>query len=111
MKYWKIVLLLVVLLLLFVIGGGSGYRYLGGAHSLDVVGEASMHGGDLDLPGSGWPSYGNDAGGHRFSSANQITVDNVSELEVAWQFSTGDVRTKAAGMHRSIAEGTPILID
>ena len=111
MKYWKIVLLLAVVLLLFLIGGGSGYRYLGGAHSLDVVGEASMHGGDLDLPGSGWSNYGNDAGGHRFSSAAQITADNVADLEMAWQFSTGDLQAKQFAIGRSIAEATPILAD
>ena len=111
MKYWKIVLLLAVVLLLFLIGGGSGYRYLGGAHSLDVVGEASMHGGDLDLPGSGWSNYGNDAGGHRFSSAAQITADNVADLEMAWQFSTDDLQTKQSAIGRSIAEATPILAD
>ena len=111
MKYWKIVLLLVVLLLLFVIGGGSGYRYLGGAHSLDVVGEASMHGGDLDLPGSGWTSYGNDAGGHRFSAAEQINTDNVSELEMVWSYSSGDLAGKPRAIQESIAEGTPILVD
>jgi len=111
MKYWKIILLLVVVMLLFLVGGGSGYRYLGGAHSLDVVGEASMHSGDLDLPGSAWTSYGNDAGGHRFSSASRITTNNVQELEQAWQFSTGDLRTKQSGIGQSIAEGTPILVD
>ena len=111
MKYWKIILLLVVLLLLFLIGGGNGYRYLGGAHSLDVIGEASMHGGELDLPGSGWTSYGNDAGGHRFSAAAQITADNVADLEMAWEFSTGDLQTKQSAIGRSIAEATPILAD
>jgi len=111
MKYLKIVLLLAVVLLLFLIGGGSGYRYLGGAHSLDVVGEALMHGGPANLPGPGWSSYGNDAGGHRFSSAAQITEDNVTDLELAWQFSTGDLQTKQSATGRSIAEGTPILVD
>ncbi len=111
MKYTKRLLLLTAALLLLAVLGGSGYRYLGGAHSLDVVGEASMHGGDLDLPGSGWTSYGNDAGGHRFSSAVQITEDNVADLDLAWQFSTGDLQTKQSAIGQSIAEATPILAD
>jgi len=111
MKYLKIVLLLAVVLLLFLIGGGSGYRYLGGAHSLDVVGEASMHGGPANLPGPGWSNYGNDAGGHRFSSATQVTTDNVADLEIAWQFSTGDLQSKQSAIGQSIAEGTPILAE
>jgi len=111
MKYLKIALLLAVVLFMLLIVGGSGYRYLGGAHSLDVVGEASMHDGDLDLPGSGWANYGNDAGGHRFSSAAQITAENVADLDVAWEFSTGDLQTRQPAIGQSIAEATPILVD
>jgi quinoprotein glucose dehydrogenase len=91
--------------------GGSGYRYLFGAHSLDVIGTATLHGNDAELPGTGWPAYGNDVGGHRFSSAAEITADNVHKLEIAWQFSTGDLVNKAAAMHRGIAEATPILVE
>jgi len=110
-KYLKRLLLLVVVLTVLMVLGGSGYRYLGGAHSLDIVGAATKHAGNAELPGSGWPHYGNDAGGHRFSSADLITASNVSDLDIAWQFSTGDLRTNAAGMQSSIAEGTPILVD
>jgi len=102
--------LLAVLLVLLVFGG-NGYRYLGGAHSLDVTGHARMHGGVAKLPGSGWSHYGNDPGGHRFSAAAQITADNVHELVVAWQSSTGDMPSRAAVMGQSITEGTPILVD
>jgi quinoprotein glucose dehydrogenase len=111
MKHLRRIALLVLMLLMVVIAGGSGYRYLGGAHSLDVVGEARLHDGRVELPGSGWPHYGNDAGGHRFSSAAHITTDNVTDLELAWQFSTGDLESKATVIGRSIAEATPILVD
>ncbi|MBN9572142.1 MAG: hypothetical protein J0H30_14200, partial [Alphaproteobacteria bacterium] len=37
----------------------------------------------------GWPAYGGDAGGQRFSAARQITPANVAKLGVAWEFSTG----------------------
>ncbi len=104
-------LLLVVALLGFVVFGGSAWRYVGGAHALDVAGFATFHDGDTLLPGTGWPHYGNDPGGHRFSSADQISADNVGDLEVAWRFSTGDVTAKAAAMNRAVAEGTPILVD
>lgn len=110
-KLLKLALILVAVGLLFAVFGGSGYRYLGGAHSLDVEGFAEFHQGDARLPGDGWANYGNDAGGHRFSSADQITAENVAGLEVVWQFSTGDLQMKSAAMHRSIAEGTPILVD
>src|SRR5580704_8026456 len=37
----------------------------------------------------GWPSYGNDAGGGRYSEARQIDPSNVGQLKVAWTFRTG----------------------
>jgi quinoprotein glucose dehydrogenase len=106
---WLALLLLVVTAIIFL--GGTGYRYIGGAHSLDVEGVASKHDGDAVFPGTGWSHYGNDAGGQRFSSADQINAGNVGDLEVAWLYSTGDAKTKAAGMRHAISEGTPILVD
>jgi len=40
---------------------------------------------------SGWPAYGADAGGSRYSSLAQIDTANVSELRVAWVFRTGEM--------------------
>ncbi|MDA1373083.1 MAG: membrane-bound PQQ-dependent dehydrogenase, glucose/quinate/shikimate family [Proteobacteria bacterium] len=36
-----------------------------------------------------WPSYGNTAGGSRYSPLDQINTDNVANLEVAWTYRTG----------------------
>lgn len=107
----KWALLLVVAVAALGVLGGSGIRYLFGAHALDIHGKARLHGGTVTMPGDGWPHYGNDAGGHRFSSAAQITANNVASLEVAWQFSTGDLVNKREGLDRAIAEATPILVD
>ena len=57
----------------------------------------------------GWPNYGNDEGGERFSTAAQITRANVGRLALAWTFSTGDLTSKGAAMHRASFEVTPIL--
>ncbi len=57
----------------------------------------------------GWPTYGGDQGGQRFSPATQITPANVANLSVAWTFSTGDMTTHADAMHRASFENTPIL--
>ncbi|MBL6854195.1 MAG: pyrroloquinoline quinone-dependent dehydrogenase, partial [Alphaproteobacteria bacterium] len=59
----------------------------------------------------GWPTYGGDQGGQRFSPANQITPANVKNLKVAWTFSTGDMTTHADAMHRASFENTPILAE
>ena len=111
MKRIRIALLLVLVLSSLLVLGGGGYRYLFGAHSLDIVGEALRHDGELRLPEAGWANYGNDPGGHRYSPADQIDADNVSELEVAWLYSTGDLAAKPRAIQESIAEGTPILVD
>jgi len=39
---------------------------------------------------AGWPAYGGDPGGTRYSPLEQITPANVDRLEVAWTFRTGD---------------------
>jgi hypothetical protein len=57
-----------------------------------------------DGPVAGWPFYGGDAGGARWSPLTQITRANVGELEVAWTFHTGD-RVDGKGAF----EATPIL--
>ena len=45
---------------------------------------------------AGWGHYGGDAGGARYSTAGQITRENVARLKVAWTYRTGalDVKTE-----------------
>ena len=60
----------------------------------------------------GWPHYGGDAGGTRYSSAAQITPANVDGLRQQWLYRTGDVaRRDPALMKRIKFETTPILVD
>lgn len=59
-----------------------------------------------------WSSYGGDEGGSRFSTAKQITPDNVDNLIRAWEFSTGDLKTRdRKTMRRTSMQDTPILVD
>lgn len=39
-----------------------------------------------------WRAYGRSNLGQRFSPVNQITVDNVANLELAWEYQTGDLK-------------------
>lgn len=39
-----------------------------------------------------WPAYGGGPGGGHYTTADQITLDNVADLEVAWIHRSGDVR-------------------
>jgi quinoprotein glucose dehydrogenase len=60
---------------------------------------------------TGWPNYGNDPGGMRFSPLTQINRDTASKLKVAWTFHTGDIADGKDGHKRSGFEATPILVD
>jgi quinoprotein glucose dehydrogenase len=44
-----------------------------------------------------WPVYGGNAAGTRYSTLAQITRDNVSQLQVAWQFDPADVPAGSSG--------------
>jgi quinoprotein glucose dehydrogenase len=58
---------------------------------------------------AGWPAYGGDAGGTRYSPLTQITPANVADLEVAWTFRTGELGAGVKDWTRSAFEATPIL--
>jgi quinoprotein glucose dehydrogenase len=59
-----------------------------------------------------WPVYGGDPGGSKYSTLRQINRENVSQLRVAWTFSTGDPITPLPGRDKNPAfEATPIVVD
>lgn len=65
----------------------------------------------------GWAAYGRDVGGARHSLADQITPQNVDQLDVAWTYNTGDIIRAEdlrpdGGAHTSTSfQTTPILVD
>ena len=62
-------------------------------------------------PDVGWPAYGGDAGGTRYSPLTQIDAANVEGLRVAWIFRTGELGQGVKDWGRSAFEATPILYD
>jgi quinoprotein glucose dehydrogenase len=62
-----------------------------------------------------WPAYGATPGGTHYSPTNQITPDNVSQLEVAWMHRSGDVRETEFSKERrttpSSLQVTPIVVE
>ena len=65
-----------------------------------------------------WPSYGGDNGSQKYSILDQINPDNVSELELAWEWESVDNPTVAAnleaGNNRAVPaayKATPIVVD
>lgn len=60
---------------------------------------------------AGWPAYGGDAGGMRYSPLKQINAANVKGLRVAWVYRTGELGKGVKDWPRSAFEATPILYD
>src|SRR5450432_3351229 len=60
---------------------------------------------------AGWPNYGNDAGGSRFSLLSQVNRENVAQLKVAWTYRTGVLEQLGELKGRATFETTPILVD
>ena len=56
---------------------------------------------------SGWANYGGTKDANRYSSIDQINLENVTGLEEAWVFNTGDKDTA----NRSEMQCNPIVID
>ena len=54
-----------------------------------------------------WISVGGDRGCMRYSSLDQINVENVSSLKIAWEYKTGELAEGKA----KIMECTPLVID
>ncbi|MEM9175971.1 MAG: pyrroloquinoline quinone-dependent dehydrogenase [Myxococcota bacterium] len=58
---------------------------------------------------AGWPTYGGDPGGTRYSPLAEIGPENVDDLEVAWTYHTGDVPGIRPGAEKLAFQATPIL--
>ena len=59
-----------------------------------------------------WASYGGDPGGMKYSQLDQIDRGNVTQLEVAWEYDTGDSSDgRTEFPHRSAFATTPLVID
>ena len=65
--------------------------------------------GPADAPDTGWPAYGGDAGGTRYSTLTQINPANVHTLRVAWTLRTGELGQGVRDWKRSAFEATPVL--
>ncbi len=61
--------------------------------------------------GEGWIAYGGDPGGSRYSSAAQVSRENVAQLKVAWTFHTGASQLQTNLTRKAAFESTPILFD
>ena len=59
----------------------------------------------------GWPHYGGDQGGSRYSALADVNRGNVSRLALAWTWKTGERALEAYGTRPGAFEATPLMID
>ncbi|MAE94713.1 MAG: hypothetical protein CL910_08650 [Deltaproteobacteria bacterium] len=63
-------------------------------------------------PAAGWPTWGGAPEGTRYSPLTGITPANVSQLQLAWSFRTGDFSPPGSARPvRTSFQATPILVD
>ncbi|WP_187969391.1 membrane-bound PQQ-dependent dehydrogenase, glucose/quinate/shikimate family [Aquibium microcysteis] len=62
--------------------------------------------------GENWPAYGGTHEAQRYSPLDQITKENVSQLEQVWEYHTGALPREGDGSEGAYAaETTPLVID
>jgi quinoprotein glucose dehydrogenase len=61
------------------------------------------------LPDVGWPVWGNNAAGYRYSEAGQVTPANVARLKPLWTFHTGETGEGYRSGRAHSFQATPIL--
>jgi quinoprotein glucose dehydrogenase len=99
----------VVFLAATVLGGSALWQAVGLGHDLSIAGRAAVIARPDPTAGREWRAYGGDSGGSRYVAAEQITRDNVGDLEVAWHHRIG--LPSSAELERWAFEATPILVD
>lgn len=62
-----------------------------------------------DIPDGDWHAYGRTGYGQRYSPLNQITPENISQLELVWQYKTGGLPRKGDSTE-TLFEVTPLKI-
>ena len=62
------------------------------------------------VPASEWPDYGRGPAGQRYSPLAQITPQNVTQLQPAWTYRTGDVRGRPGDPEETTFEVTPLKV-
>jgi quinoprotein glucose dehydrogenase len=81
----------------------------------DIAGELPQRGASIADFGAGfganddWVAYGGTGAGNRYSALDQITPQNVNQLQRAWEFHTGDVQ-RAGDPAETTYEVTPLKV-
>jgi quinoprotein glucose dehydrogenase len=64
---------------------------------------------NYDGPTATWPSYGGNPQSNRYSPLNQVTAENVSQLQVAWTHHSNDFSDGSGEWAYTSLQVTPIV--
>ncbi len=64
----------------------------------------------MQSPGS-WATFNGDLMAQKYSQADQITPENVGNLEKAWEYHTGDVSDGSGDVPMSVWSATPLFVN
>ena len=78
---------------------------------LPLVSSALAVGSNAQTGQIGWPVYGGDPGGTRYSALTSSNTANVADLELAWTYRTGELGQNADDCNDMTFESTPIFIE
>jgi quinoprotein glucose dehydrogenase len=98
----KILLLIIFLPLL-----ALGVAWLAADHWNGEMSRPS--GAEAGLADIGWPRYGNDQGGSRYSNAGQVNRDTLDRLAPVWIFRTGESGAGYRSGYKHSFQATPVL--
>ena len=87
--------------------GALGLAAAAAAVTLLPMQRATAQGPDNDPP-QAWDAFGGNQQAQKYSTATQITPDNVKNLKKAWDFHTGDV---SSGAHSTTWGATPLFVN
>jgi quinoprotein glucose dehydrogenase len=71
--------------------------------------DASLPPSEVRVPAEEWHAYGRTEGGSHYSPLEQITPDNVGDLQEVWHYHTGDVRLPE-DPEETTYEVTPLMV-
>ncbi len=80
--------------------------------SAGIVALCTIAGPAVHAADTSWGYFGGTSGGTRYSAARQIDKSNVDDLEIAWRYSTGELKRRGSDLiANSSTQTTPILVD
>lgn len=94
------------------LGGSAVWTVLGLTDDLSIEGTARSVANNSSNIGTSWTQYGGDKGSNRFVAADQINIENVGNLKIAWTHQSGTLEGRSeAALGRAALQTTPILVE